>query len=743
MNKISLNGNYKLYITDGKNSDFDGVGFDGLGEVVDAIVPGNAELDLMRANMLPDLYFADNIRKAEFLESKDFVYVKDFEFNSDNYRHRELVFKGVDTIAEYYLNGVKIGESENAFVEYGFSVDNVLKNGSNRLVVHIFSSVNHAKKYEYTPLNIGIYDGCYESLNIRKPASSFGWDILPRAVSAGIFRDVYIQEYSSVEITDVYVATNRLVDNLAILTVSVNARVADEFSGKLTLKITGKCKDSEFSKICPFTFTSKTVFPYVENPVLWYPCGYGSPDLYDVTVELVAGGKVLAQKSIRFGIRSVDVRYTEEIGEDGNFQIFVNNEPIKVKGVNHTPIDVYHSKDKEKYADIVDGIKNMNCNFVRIWGGGIYEDDEFYSLCDEKGVMVWHDFMLACHMYPQTKEFSDKISFECKNVVERLRNHPSIIAWCGSNETDWMYTCIGLNPNDDKITRVVMKDVLSAVDPFRPFFPTTPYFSNEFIKKRGGVFYVDLAEITERRRPLPEEHYWWHRNDFLKFIDQNHKFIMEIGFGGCNSREELNKYLPKGWKFKDDKYWDCHSYPTEDGRTTGLDYLFDGVGDGDEELVSASRAYQAEAYKYVVERSRIRPYFNGICLWNYRDGFPIFSSAFVGYDGDKRPAYFAVKNSYEPVQCIMKYENGKVEVYIVNDTPFEGKVVLKLSNASKKEIGIKANDILLADTVSCGENELITSELSVEGKTVKNYLYTYSRKIDYPTYKKLSGNKDE
>lgn len=743
MNKISLNGNYKLYITDGKNSDFDGVGFDGLGEVVDAIVPGNAELDLMRANMLPDLYFADNIKKAEFLESKDFVYVKDFEFNSDNDRHRELVFKGVDTIAKYYLNGVKIGESENAFVEYGFSVDNVLKNGSNRLVVHIFSSVNHAKKYEYTPLNIGIYDGCYESLNIRKPASSFGWDILPRAVSAGIFRDVYIQEYSSVEITDVYIATNRLVDNLAILTVSVNARVADEFSGKLTLKITGKCKDSEFSKICPFTFTSKTVFPYVENPVLWYPCGYGSPDLYDVTVELVADGKVLAQKSIRFGIRSVDVRYTEEIGEDGNFQIFVNNELIKVKGVNHTPIDVYHCKDKEKYADIVDGIKNMNCNFVRVWGGGIYEDDEFYSLCDEKGVMVWHDFMLACHMYPQTKEFLDKISFECKNVVGRLRNHPSIIAWCGSNETDWMYTCIGLNPNDDKITRVVMKDVLSAVDPFRPFFPTTPYFSNEFIKKRGGVFYVDLAEITERRRPLPEEHYWWHRNDFLKFIDQNHKFIMEIGFGGCNSPEELNKYLPKGWKFKDDKYWDCHSYPTEDGRTTGLDYLFDGVGDSDEELVSASRAYQAEAYKYVVERSRIRLYFNGICLWNYRDGFPIFSSAFVGYDGDKRPAYFAVKNSYEPVQCIMKYENGKVEVYIVNDTPFEGKVVLKLSNASKKEIEIKANDILLADTVSCGENELITSELSVEGKTVKNYLYTYSRKIDYPTYKKLSGNKDE
>ena len=745
MNKISLNGNYKLYITDGKNFDFDGVNFNGLSEPIDATVPGNVELDLMRANLLPDLYFADNIKKAECLESKDFVYVKDFEFSFNDNCHRELVFCGVDTIAEYYLNGVKIGKSENAFVEYRFSVDNVLKNGNNRLVVHIFSSVNHAKKYEYTPLNIGIYDGCYESLNIRKPASSFGWDILPRAVSAGIFREVYIREYSAVEITNVYIATNRLVDNLAILTVSVNARIADEFLGKLTLKITGKCKNSEFVKICPFTFTAKTVFPYVENPVLWYPCGYGSPDLYDVSVELVVDGKVMAQKSIKFGIRSVDVRYTEEIGDNGNFQIFVNDRLIKIKGVNHTPIDVYHSKDKEKYADIVDGIKGMNCNFVRIWGGGVYEDDEFYSLCDENGIMVWQDFMLACHMYPQTQEFLNKISFECKNVVERLRNHPSLIAWCGSNETDWMYTCIGLNPNDDKITRVVMKDVLSAVDPFRPFFPTTPYFSDEFIKKQGGVFYVDLAEITERRRPLPEEHYWWHRNNFLKFTDQNHKFIMEIGFGGCNSLEELNKYLPNCWNFKDDKYWSCHSYPTEDSRTVGLDYLFYGVENNNDDLVSASRAYQAEAYKYIVERSRIRPYFNGICLWNYRDGFPIFSSAFVGYDGDKRPSYFAVKNSYEPVQCIMKYEKGKVEVYIVNDTSFTGKVGLKLSLASgtkEKEIEIKANEILLFDTLNCDENRLITSELSVCDKKINNYLYTYDEKIDYKRYKELLTRKD-
>lgn len=220
---------------------------------------------------------------------------------------------------------------------------------------------------------------------------------------------------------------------------------------------------------------------------------------------------------------------------------------------------------------------------------------------------------------------------------------------------------------------------------------------------------------------------------------------MEIGFGGCNSLEKLNKYLPNGWNFKDDKYWSCHSYPTEDSRTVGLDYLFYGVENNNDDLVSASRAYQAEAYKYIVERSRIRPYFNGVCLWNYRDGFPIFSSAFVDYDGDKRPSYFAVKNSYEPVQCIMKYEKGKVEVYIVNDTSFTGKVGLKLSLASgtkEKEIEIKANEILLFDTLNCDENRLITSELSVCDKKINNYLYTYDEKIDYKRYKEFLTRKD-
>lgn len=742
MKNISLNGDCKLYIADGNDEVIKEKRFSDLKNPISAIIPGNAELDLVRNGVLPNPYFGDNIKKAEYLEKKDFVYVKEFDFSPEKDFRGEIVFCGVDTVAEYYLNGKKIGESDNAFIEYVFAVDGIIKNGKNVLVVHIFSTVKHAEKYEYNPLDMGIYDGCYESINVRKPASSFGWDILPRAVSAGIYGDVYIREYSPVEITDAYMATARVSKEVAVLAVTVNAKVSEEYLGKTTLKITGKCKESCFSAEYPFTFISKTVFPYVKNPVLWYPQGYGEPNLYDVSLQLVAEGKVVAEKNLRYGIRSVKVEYSDKVGSDGDFKISVNDKLIKVKGVNHTPIDVYHSKDREKYADIVDGIKNLNCNFVRIWGGGRYEEDEFYSLTDEAGILVWHDFMLACHKYPQTEEFLEKIKVECENVIKRFRNHSSIICWCGSNETDWMYVCTGLDPTDDKITRVVMKDAVKRQDPYRAFFPTTPYFSPEYLKESGGVFYLDLPEITEARRCLAEEHYWWHRNDFLNFTDQNHKFIMETGYGGCDSMEELNKYLPDGWKFKDDSFWACHSYPTENARVTGVEYLFDNVPDGNEDYVYASRAYQAEAYKYIVERSRIKKDFNGICLWNYRDGFPIFSSAIVEYDGGKRPCYNVIKNSYEPTQCIMTYDDGMVNAYIVNDGDYCGKAKITLAiNGEKvifeKETEIKGGEIFFVGSVACKEGNLIESKLRYGNRKAKNYLYAYKEKINYDKYKKL------
>lgn len=734
--RINLDGEYRLYFCAAKNAPAnppEGEGY------ICAVVPGNAELDFMRAGFFPDLYEGSNIYLARELEKKDFWYIRDFELeNFEKSGRYRLVFEGTDTIAEYFLNGEKVGESDNALIPHSFWVDKVIKPGKNTLAVHIRSAVEKAREYKMCPYNVA-FDGCAESLHIRKSAAAYGWDILPRAVSAGIWRSVYLEKVAGPEIIDVYISTARAEQKVAVLVVSVNADIPDEYLGSCTLRISGKCGESKFRSEYPLTFQSATVYPYVKDPVLWFPAGAGKPYLYEICVSILSGEKILTEKRFSYGIRKAEIKYTEEIGKKGDFAVYVNGKSVRVRGVNHTPLDVFHSKDREKCAETVNAIEEMNCNFVRIWGGGVYESDEFYDLCDKKGIMVWQDIMLACHAYPQTKEFLEKMGTECEAIAKRLRNHPSLIVWCGSNETDWAYVCTGLDPNEDKVTRGAVKDALAAQDPYRGYLPSTPYFSPEYVARQGGVFYLDLKEITLKRKPLPEEHYWWHRNDFKKFTEQNHKFIAEIGYSGSPSLASTDRFLPKGWTFADDAAWDCHSYPTESDRLAGIDYLFQNVPETDTDRVLASQYYQAEAYKFIVGKSRLNTAMNGIVLWNMRDGFPIFSSSLVDYYGKCKPAYRAVKLSYEPVQCIL----DGFKIYIVNDAGFKGKAMLDLRNGEdqtlfQQEIFLDGSMVMFLGEGQFGEGTAVFSELKIGSNTVRNGSYIYDNKIDYIRYREYA-----
>lgn len=735
MEKLLLNGEYTLYVTNADDGIMPQTAQDIPAEGIRAVVPGNVELDLMREGLLPDLYKGQNIRLAENLERKNFRYVKDFSADEQAFKKARLVFCGVDTFAEYYLNGEKIGESDNALIPFTFDVSGKIK-GENRLEVHIRSAVKQAEKYGILPYNVA-FSGCYESLNVRKSAASYGWDILPRAVSAGIWKDVYLESIPENEITDYYISTCRAEKDVAVLVLSVNATINKAYLGKCTLKFTAKCKDSEISAEYSFAFNALTVYPYIRQPKLWYPAGSGAADLYDCRIAIVSGGEIIAEKSFRYGVRKIDVLFGEKIGADGDFHFVVNGETVRVRGADHTPIDVYHSKDREKTAEVVENIAELNANLVRIWGGGVYENDEFYDLCDEKGIMVWQDVMLACHAYPQTEEFSAAMARECEKTALRIRNHPSIALWCGSNETDWAYVCVGLDPNDDKITRKVIADTLKSFDPYRTYLPSTPYFSREYVKDQGGKFYLDLDEITEVRKVLPEEHYWWHRNDFLRFSDQSHRFIAEIGYGGCPAKESAEKFLEGQVDFNNDGQWECHSYPTENTRKTGVLYLFSNVPETCEDLMEASAYYQAEAYKYIAEKSRANEDCNGIVLWNLRDGYPIFASSLVDYYGKKKPSYHAVKRSYEPLQCMIT--DGKA--MIVNDCAFKGTARLKIVSGNKtvleKSIFLRGEKIVGAGKVKLPADEGVLIFLTADGKTIRNYAYGYEEKIDYRKYVKF------
>lgn len=737
-NKLLLNGQYELYSFDSAVAPS---APDKLyGEPITATVPGNVELDYMSAGLLSDLYVYDNIDAARALERKDFWYVKQFDFTPDpSARKRTLTFDGVDCIAEYFVNGTKIGASDNALASHSFDVADLLVKGVNTLAVHIFSAVEYAKQYKIAPYNVA-FDGCYESLNVRKSAASYGWDILPRAVSAGIWKDVYLTETIGAEIDSVYIATARAESDVAVLVVSVNADIPDEYIGKCKLTVSGNSGCSKFSYTYPFSFNTATVYPYVYNPKLWYPKGSGEQNLYDISVEITCDGNVLCSRSLRYGIRTAKLVFGEEVGQEGNFYVEVNGKKVRIRGVDHTPIDVYHSRDLAKTAEVVNDIAELNCNLVRIWGGGVYENDLFYDLCDEKGILVWQDVMLACHAYPQTDDFLKKIEAEVKSVAMRLRNHTCLLNWCGSNETDWAYVCVGLDPNDDKVTRKAIAEALYQTDTYRTYLPSTPYFSRDFVGQYGGRFYLDLDEITEQRRSLPQEHYWWHRDDFKSFTDQTHKFIAEIGVSGAPSDGLLNRVLPEGWDFVADDGWKNHSYPTESTRSTGINYLFTDVPQTNVDMAEASRLYQAEAYKFIVEKCRIKTWQNGIVLWNLRDGYPIFASSLVDFDGWRKPAYKYVAASYEPLQCLFDINGDSVDLYVVNDGTFEGHAYLRVEDnlntvVFEREVSTTPDSIVKVASIFIADGNALVSSLTYNGQTTRNFAYVYKNLINYKQYK--------
>lgn len=738
MKKIELNEGYRLYTYNYQEAPT--CPEQVTGEFISATVPGNVELDYMAAGKLPNVFMGENGKVAQSLEWKDFWYIREFEMEELPENEMWLHFDGVDTIAEYFLNGIQIGSSNNMLIEHCFNVTDVICQGKNTLAVHIHSAMAFAKQFEIRPYNVA-FPGCYESLHIRKSAMNYGWDISPRLLSAGIWKDVWLEVRDQARFKDVYLTTASVYDDVAVLVLSVNADIPDEYMGKCKLLVNGQCGESVFQAEYSMPFNSATVYPYVKHPALWWPNGMGGQNLYNMQLQIICEDAVIAEYNLRYGIRKAELKFGEAVGEKGNFSLYINNKLCRCRGANWVPMSLLHSQDKSFYEEAVRNFYDSNCNMVRVWGGGVYEQDEFFDLCDQYGIMVWQDMMLACHAYPMTDEFYKAMEKECEAVAKRIRNHPSLVLYCGGNETDWPYVCVGLNPNDDKISRGAIKDTLYQFDPYRDYLPSTPYFSREFIQNNGGRFYMDLDEIKRERTSLPQEHYWWHREDFLQVREQNHKFISEIGYSGSSDRTEMDKYLPEGWTFDDDSAWEDHSYPTEGSRQCGMNYLFTEVPENDDDKILASQFYQAEAYKFVVELCRMRNYQNGILLWTMRENWPSFSSAMVDYCGNRKKSFYAVKNSNEPVQCTIDIDADRATAYLINDR-LDGKAYTVTISDEHGNVLYDSQVNTSTDTpvtkivsLQLKREILLLTKVSDGDRQIKNYRYVYCSQISFPDYK--------
>lgn len=645
---------------------------------IPAEVPGNVALDLARSGELPsDLFFGDNIHELRPYELNEWWYQRTFAVPPEMVGRRvELVFHGVDCFATVWLNGAEIGQTANALVEHRFDVshhlrfnednveDNILKDNvlkDNVLTIRLRSPLLAALRYPYDP-SLATWNGEIARLWVRKPAHSYGWDIMPRALSEGLWRSVELVAHGKHEIRDLYAFTQTLAPNRATLGLYVEVETAPELLPDLSLRIEGRLVGGEaepaFVANRPLRFAAGTVTFDVPAPKLWWPAGYGAPDLYAITVTLMHGDQALAARTATTGIRTATLTRTDITSAEhpGEFLFRVNGVPILCKGTNWVPADAFHSQDPVRITKILDMAVDLGCNIIRCWGGGVYEGHDFYDRCDHEGIMVWQDFALACGRYPQDPTFLTVMREEAAAVVRKLRRHPSIVLWSGDNECDLLYR----DPAQNRITRETLPQAVAQADPGRPYLPSSPYVAPQ---TAGAVAHGD-------RRLMPEQHLWGPR-DYYKsaFYTQNTAhFVSEIGYHGCPNLSSIRRFIDAEhlWPWQDNDQWITHCTAPEgrdDQRRFRVKLMIDqvqelfGIEPPDlETLVLTSQISQAEAKKFFVEMTRLGKWRRtGVIWWNLMDGWPQFSDAVVDYYFGKKLAYHYLRRVQRPL-CLMMDE---------------------------------------------------------------------------------------
>lgn len=722
---------------------------------VPAKVPGNFELDLYNAGIEPDPFFSQNTYLYYKYENRHLFYKTNFISDRKGSKNTYLRFDGIDTVADIILNGEIIAHTDNMFVEHEINVENKLIIGENELIVHIYPSMIEARKYEVTP-NQRAQEYNYASLHLRKSAAMFGWDILSRFVSGGIWKEVKLIEKLPERFEQVYVYTTGVDTKRNQAKVSCFYQVETDADLLYDYRVLfeGKCGTSNFKSEKRLWHTYGEISLTIEDVKLWYPRNNGEQNLYDIKVSLICGGEILDVKEIKFGVRMVELIRTSTTNEkgEGEFLFKINGKKVFCMGTNWVPLDSFPSKNAQRLNKALDLTYDCGCNIIRVWGGSVYESDEFYNYCDEKGIMVWQDFCMGCGTYPQDELMQKNLRDEAVKVVKRLRNHPSLVLWAGDNEND---LCIEGwhnfkgDPNKNVLTRKVLPEVIAEYDRVRPYLPSSPYVDEK-------------AFLTDK--PTSEDHLWGPRDYFKGNFYKTSvcHFASETGYHGCPSPKSLEKYINKNqlWPIKNEAGkvnpdWICHAAEMDLEFKGPYEYrinlminqyntLFDKEAKSLEEFSIGSQISQAEAKKYFIERFRLSKWRRtGIIWWNIIDGWPQISDAVVDYYYNKKLAYHYIKRSQQRLSLMFdEPENGKMKLYAVNDYQNDLKGNFKVTDILSGTVKAKGEFSVTADSSEAimeipeiTDFKFLLIEWETEGNVKgKNHFTTKTLKISQNEY---------
>jgi len=626
---------------------------------LEARVPGEVHLDLERAGIIEDPFYGLNHRKLRELEKNEWWLRRTFEVADDaRWDGAELVFEGLDTFATMWLNGAVVGRSANSFVAWRFDVTDALKRGENELVVRIASATERVNRDDFAQYPTA--HKALERLAVRKAQMSYGWDIAPRLVNAGIWRPVRLELHNRGRITGVYVATVSAGKENARLHLEAEIEAFGPYEG-LEVAVHFHCRLSNIARRFRMTGPKVAFDVDVWRPELWWPHTMGEANLYNLECTLIDGDQVIDRYEETFGIRQVDL-VQEPTGDGTSFCFKINGRSHFMRGLNWTPADAIFARgDGQRALKAVDVAHELGVDMLRVWGGGVYEDDRFFARCDQLGVLVWQDFMFTAAIYPTEDDFLQAVADEARKVVRRLRNFPSLALWSGDNEVDWWSAELSAHHGamwrgrahyESPITRKVLKDVCAELDPFRPYIPSSPF-----------------CNAPDKNPNAPEEgdtHNWHHGTSFRDdcYLKDTSNFVSEIGHLSAPSVATIEAFIPPEYRWpSDNPYWDEHFGDHDDlevdlDRRNRLDdaivawfgRLPDNLGD----YVRASQIVHGEAVRTFIEYYRLRGArggkpCGGILVWNLLDNWPQFSDAIVDYFFRRKLACKYLKKAYRPI----------------------------------------------------------------------------------------------
>jgi beta-mannosidase len=696
-----------------------------VGAIVPATVPGSVHTDLLAAGLIPDPYLDDNESLLAWIGLCDWRYSLDFEWKNDGSDVVELVFAGLDTIAEVELNGTAVASTRNMHRSYRFDVAALLRDGTNSLVVTFRSPVRFADaaslELGYRPhVNHHPYNA------IRKMACSFGWDWGIDTSSSGIWRPVALESWSGARLAEVRpVATVDGTNGVLETHVRIE-RVRDE-----ELTVTVAVADIETSATISageHTTVVRTVVPDVD---LWWPRTHGEQPMYDVSVTL---GE-LDSVAKRVGFRTVVFDTTPD-AEGTPFTILVNGEPIVIRGANWIPDDAFpHRVDRARYEHRLEQAVFANLNLIRVWGGGIYESDDFYDVCDERGLLTWQDFLLACAAYAEEEPMRSEFEAEAREAVARISSHPSLILFNGNNENVWGYEEWNWQARLEGKTwgagyyYELFPAIIEELAPQVKYTPASPFSPVE------GKAQNDPAHGSM--------HIWdlWNQKDYPEYRSYRPRFVSEFGWQGPPTWSTLTQSLHDEPMTPESPGMLVHQKAME-----GNAKLTDGLvahlplPNTMEDWHWAMQLNQAVAIRTAIEWFRsLQPHCMGNIVWQLNDCWPVTSWAAVDGYGRPKPLLYALRGANADRLLTIQPTEGGLELVVVNDsdTAWAGPLSIRRLDFAGAELAVEEHDVTVAArgslrlsippsiaTAGTSSAELIRAEL---GGTSSHWFFAEAR----------------